>query len=97
MPIALAIAVALLCAYGFVWLFALWVGEHIGKRWAKFDTDRADAVIRPKERIAIHATCERLIQMPAYLKTRDEMVQWMTKELPTLVERERRSRPVKPN
>jgi len=88
MSIAFAIVVALLCAYGLLWLFVLWVGEGMGRRWATFETERAHAAIRPRDRIAIHATCGPFIQMPDHVKTRDEMVAWMTRELPRLIEGE---------
>ena len=91
MSIALTVLVILLCAYAAAWVFVLWVGECVWRRWARFDS-RADAVMRAKDRVAIHATHTSLIEMPAHLRTRDEMVAWMARELPklTAVEQKRR-------
>jgi hypothetical protein len=83
----------LLCTYTAAWLLVLWVGERIGRRWATFDSGRADALMRARNHIAIHAAHGSLIEMPAHLKTRDEMVAWMTRELPRLTAGEHRHSP----
>jgi ABC-type phosphate transport system auxiliary subunit len=41
-------------------------------------------VLGAKDRREIHDPKSPFIQMPAYLKTHDEMVAWMTRELPKL-------------
>jgi hypothetical protein len=84
MSLTVTILVVLLCAYVFLWLLILWIGERIGRRWSAFDTGRAEAVLRASNRIAVHQTSGPLIQMPDKLKTRDEMVGWMTTEFPRL-------------
>jgi hypothetical protein len=84
MPIALAILAAVLCAYASLWIAVLWIGERIGRRWSGADTGRADALFKPKGRLAVHQTFAPFIAMPDQLQTRDEMVAWMTKELPKL-------------
>jgi hypothetical protein len=40
--------------------------------------------VDPSLRIKVYASGEIFIPMPDHLKTRDEMVAWMTKELPRL-------------
>ena len=82
MPIALAILAALLFAYVALWVVVLWIGELIGRRWSGADTRRAEALFKPKDRLAIHQTEGCFIAMPDHLTARDEMVAWMTKELP---------------
>jgi hypothetical protein len=82
--VAIIILTGLLSIYIFVWALVLWMGERIGRRWAEFDGSRADAVLRAKERVAVHQTYGSFIEMPEQLSTRDEMVDWMTNELPRL-------------
>jgi hypothetical protein len=43
-----------------------------------------DPIISPGLRIKVYDSGGPFIPMPNHLKTRDEMVAWMTKELPKL-------------
>jgi hypothetical protein len=43
-----------------------------------------DPIISPKLRIKVYDSGAPFIPMPNHLKTRDEMVAWMAKELPKL-------------
>ena len=93
MSLAIATLLALLCAYVFLWLLILWIGERIGRRWSAFDSGRADAVLRTSNCIAVHQTSGPFIEMPERLKTRDEMVGWITTELPRLAAEKANSGP----
>lgn len=43
-----------------------------------------DPITGVKDQVVIYDTAGPLIAMPSHLKTRDEMVSWMTTELPKL-------------
>ncbi len=43
-----------------------------------------DAVLRAKHQTALHDPKSTFIRMPDHLKTHDEMVAWMTRDLPKL-------------
>jgi hypothetical protein len=75
-----------------IWLLLLWVGDHAA---AAFDRspDALDPIMGPRDRIVIHDGGESFIPMPEELRTRDEMVAWMTKELPRLTAKEARGAP----
>lgn len=91
MDLALGILVAVLCSYALLWVFIVWIGERIGRRWAAFERCRLDVMLRGRNRMALHQTHGPFIPMPEELKTRDEMVSWMTRELPQLTEKKLRS------
>jgi hypothetical protein len=79
------LTIALLSALaGFVcvlWLLLLWVGDGAGSAIAP---GLDDPITGPRDRIAIYESYGPYIPMPDHLKTADEMVDWMTKELPKL-------------
>ncbi|WP_046861869.1 hypothetical protein [Microvirga massiliensis] len=87
----LDVLVAILAAVaGFlaaIWLLVLWAGERTG---AAFDRspEPLDPIIGPRDRIVICDGGEPFIPMPEHLRTQDEMIAWMTKELPKLTARE---------
>ena len=78
------IAIGLLAAVaGFIaalGLLILWVGDGA----ASAEGDGLDPIIGPPDQIAIYEPFSPFIPMPDHLKTSDEMVAWMTKELPKL-------------
>ena len=45
---------------------------------------RVDPILGKRDRVAIHDTYGPYISMPKDLRTKDEMVAWMTRELPKL-------------
>ncbi len=45
---------------------------------------RLDPIMGKRDRVAIHDTYGPYIPMPKDLRTKDEMVAWMTRELPKL-------------
>ena len=81
------LAIGLLAALaGFsaaIWLLFLWVGE---RATASFDQtpDRLDPILGARDPMAIHDHGP-FIPMPEHLKSRDEMVAWMTKDLPKII------------
>jgi hypothetical protein len=79
------IAVALLASIaGFItalWLLLLWIGES----GSASETECIlDPILGARDQAAIYASHSSFIPMPDHLKTRDEMVTWMTEELPKL-------------
>jgi hypothetical protein len=52
-----------------------------------------DPIIGPRDRIAMDDSGEVFIPMPLDLKTKDEMVAWMTTELPRLTAEIQNPRP----
>jgi hypothetical protein len=78
-----AVLAAVAGFFAAIWLLLLWVGEHTG---AAFDRspDPLDPILGPRDRIVICEGGEPFIPMPEHLRTHDEMVSWMTTELPKL-------------
>ncbi len=54
---------------------------------------RLDPIMGKRDRVAIHDTYGPYISMPKDLRTKDEMVAWMTRELPKLTAERTRARP----
>jgi hypothetical protein len=84
MAIAIVIIAVTLCIGVSFWLLCLLAKDRFTMRWSMVDRGQ-DPITGPKDRIAIHDTRGPDISMPEGLSTRDEMVEWMTKELPKLV------------
>jgi hypothetical protein len=79
------IAIALLASIaGFItalWLLLLWIGEGA----APSETECIlDPILGARHQAAIYDSQGSFIPMPDHLKTRDEMIAWMTEELPKL-------------
>jgi hypothetical protein len=68
---------------GAIGLRFMWISHRPPPLRRRKHTD-VDPIIDPSLRIKVYASGETLIPMPDHLKTRDEMVAWMTKELPRL-------------
>ena len=79
----MALLISTLCAVGCVWLLGMWVVERIASQRSP-PKHGSDPIVGPRDRIAIYDTGGPFIPMPERLKTRDEMVAWMTTELPKL-------------
>lgn len=60
-----------------------WISQPIHSASSR-PTEGLDPITGPKDRIAIYDTGGPFIAMPDSLKTREEMVAWMTRELPKL-------------
>jgi hypothetical protein len=82
------VAIAVLSAFAgltaAVWLLLLWVGDGATD---PLDERYLDPILGARDPIAIHRSEEPFIPMPAHLKTRADMVAWMTGELPKLTEK----------
>jgi hypothetical protein len=81
--IELAILVALAGLTGFIGLRLMWV-SHRPPVLRRTRRSAIDPIMGPRDRIAIYDSGGSFIPMPDHLKTKDEMVSWMTKELPKL-------------
>jgi hypothetical protein len=68
---------------GAIWLLLLWVGDHATTSF-EMSPPPLDPILGAQDRVEIHESNGPFIPMPDHLKTHDEMVAWMTKELPKL-------------
>lgn len=67
-----------------IWVLLLWVGDGAVD---PVDERFLDPILGARDPIAIYRSEEPFIPMPSHLRTHDEMVAWMTGELPKLTER----------
>jgi hypothetical protein len=82
------IAIAVFAAFaGFtcmIWVLLLWVGDGA----VDLPDERfLDPILGARDPIGIYRSDEPFIPMPTHLRTRQEMVAWMTGELPKLTEK----------
>lgn len=68
---------------GYIGLRLMWI-SHRPPRPRSFRRRAIDPITGAKDRMAIYDSGGPFIPMPAHLTTKDEMVAWMTKELPKL-------------
>jgi hypothetical protein len=66
-----------------IWLLLLWVGDRTATAF-ELSPPHLDPIRGSRDRIVIYEGDEPIIPMPERLKTREEMVAWMTTELPKL-------------
>jgi hypothetical protein len=66
-----------------IWLLLLWVGDRATASF-QLTPDRLDPILGARDPMAIYDHGP-FIPMPDHLRTRDEMVDWMTKDLPKLL------------
>lgn len=64
-----------------LYILLLWLGD--GCISPEIESD-LDPILGEQDKVAIYEVQTDLIAMPTHLKTADEMVDWMTKELPKL-------------
>jgi hypothetical protein len=83
MDVAVALILMILLGAGSLGLLVVWLGEPRASRWP-FSSRGIDPIRGPQDRVAIHDAAEPFIEMPPHIKSHDEMVRWMTKELPKL-------------
>ncbi|WP_414470854.1 hypothetical protein [Microvirga sp. M2] len=83
MRIALVLLALALCCIAILWIVGVWISQRIYSAWSR-PTGGLDPITGPKDLIAIHDTGGPFIPMPEAIKTREEMVAWMTTELPKL-------------
>jgi hypothetical protein len=83
MDVTITLLAITLCGVGGIWAVGVWMSQRIHAAWSK-PTEGPDPITGPKDRRAIYDTGGPFIPMPDNLKTREEMVAWMTRELPKL-------------
>jgi hypothetical protein len=81
MDLAIALLATLTGFLAALWLLLLWLGD--GAMTPEPDWS-LDPILGKRDQVAIYDTYEPFFEMPDTLKTHDEMVAWMTKELPKL-------------
>lgn len=84
--LTLALLAVLAGSLGMLWLLLIWFGDgmvnpEIG--------GHVDPILGAPDQPAIYSSYEPYIPMPEDLRTSDEMVAWMTKELPRLTAEQR--------
>jgi hypothetical protein len=79
--LAISLLVVLAGAVGMLLLLLTWFGS---RSITPEIEDDLDPILGPKDPTAIYESHGPFIPMPAHLKTSDQMVAWMTKELPKL-------------
>jgi hypothetical protein len=90
MDLAFALLGLVLCGVATLWILGLGISQRLNVRLSR-GTRGTDPITGPKDRIAIYDSAGPFIPMPDGLKTRDEMVAWMTTELPKLTAQNRAS------
>jgi len=83
MDTALALLAIVVCGTAALWFLAIGISQRLTSRWS-IPNRGTDPIVGPKDPIAIYDRGGPFIPMPDNLKTRDEMVAWMTQELPKL-------------
>jgi hypothetical protein len=83
LPLDLIIAVlaAVSGLLAMLWLLLLWVGDGMANPVVPYADD---PIMGPRDQAAIYESHGPFIPMPERLRTHDEMVAWMTQELPKL-------------
>ncbi|MBM6595730.1 hypothetical protein [Microvirga pudoricolor] len=79
--LALALVAILAGSVGMLLILLLWFGDSHARPVIPFVDD---PIMGPRDQAAIHESQGSFIPMPAHLRSHDEMVAWMTKELPKL-------------
>lgn len=79
--LAVSLLVILAGSIGMLLLLLLWFGDGSA---ALQPEGELDLILDEEGQRAVHNADDPFIPMPDHLKTRDEMVAWMTKELPKL-------------
>jgi hypothetical protein len=90
MEVAIFLVGITLCGAAFLWLGCVLVRDLMVAREGA-SRRGTDPTTGPRDRIAVYDHGGPFVSMPDQLKTRDEMVEWLTKELPKLTSDARRS------
>ncbi len=83
MDLEIALLLVLLPALTALFMDIVWT-LHRATLLPRDMPSRFDPILGKRDRVAIHDTYGPYIPMPKDLRTKDEMVAWMTKELPKL-------------
>jgi hypothetical protein len=81
MDLTIAVLAALSGFIGMLWVLLLWVGDGIANPVVPYGDD---PITGHRDPVAIYDSHDPFISMPERLKTHDEMVAWLTQELPKL-------------
>ena len=79
--LAIALAAILAGSFGMLLLLLLWFGDAHSRPVIPF---AEDPILGRRDPVAIYESHGPYIAMPEHLRTHDQMVDWMTKELPKL-------------
>lgn len=79
--LAVSLLVVLAGAVGMLVLLLTWFG---GRTITPEIEDDLDPILGVRDPMAIYESHGPFIPMPGHLRTNDQMVEWMTKELPKL-------------
>ena len=79
--LAISLLVVLAGAVGMLLLLVTWFGS---RSLTPEIEDDLDPILGARDPMAIYESYGPFIPMPTHLTTRDQMVEWMTKELPKL-------------
>ena len=79
--LAISVLVVLAGAIGMLLLLLVWFGGRTIV--PEFEVD-LDPINGPRDPVAIYESHGPFIPMPEHLKTHDQMIAWMTQELPRL-------------
>jgi hypothetical protein len=82
--IELVVLLSLAGLAGFIGLQLMWVRHRPPPVRRRSRRTAIDPIMGARDRIEIYDSGGSFIPMPGHLTTRDEMVAWMTKELPKL-------------
>jgi hypothetical protein len=88
--LGISLLVILAGSVGMLLLLLVWFGGRTIEPEIESDLD---PILGARDQAAIYDTHSPFIPMPPQLKTHDEMVAWMTKELPKLTADMTRNRP----
>jgi hypothetical protein len=80
MDLAVSLLMIIVSFVGMIWLLLFWFGEGHGRAIVPY----SDAAVLADIDEAAMETPHPFISMPDHLRTNDEMVAWMTQELPRL-------------
>jgi hypothetical protein len=79
--LAISLLVVLAGAVGMLLMLLTWFG---GRTITPEIEDDLDPILGARDPMAIYESHGPFIPMPSHLKTSDQMIDWMTKELPKL-------------
>jgi hypothetical protein len=80
MDLAISLLMIAVSFFGMIWLLLFWFGEGPARMIVPY----SDAAVLADIDSSDLETSGPFIPMPAHLRTNDEMVDWMTQELPKL-------------
>jgi hypothetical protein len=83
MSLLFALLGTALCVVVGAWFVGMLIGDRIASRLST-PTRPFDPIVGPRNPLAVYDTGGPFISMPERLRTREEMVAWLTNDLPKL-------------